>query len=115
MRVHGHDVRGVEIDPRTGCSHYRGPTDIVSIRFACCRTYYACHQCHGAMAGHAAQRWKSRDFTEKAVLCGACGAELSIARYLQCTVGCPECGARFNPGCAAHHHLYFEVEKGHGT
>jgi hypothetical protein len=33
---------------------------------------------------------------------------LTIRQYLNRQAVCPVCRARFNPGCALHHHLYFE-------
>jgi uncharacterized CHY-type Zn-finger protein len=44
-----------------------------------------------------------------AIVCGACGRELSVDEYLGCEFSCPNCTARFNPGCASHYHLYFEA------
>jgi uncharacterized CHY-type Zn-finger protein len=34
---------------------------------------------------------------------------LAIRQYLNCQAACPGCGARFNPRCALHYHLYFEM------
>jgi uncharacterized CHY-type Zn-finger protein len=85
----GIPVRGVEIDSRTGCAHYRSGLDIVAIKFSCCQSYYACFYCHQAEAGHPARIWRRAQFNEKAVLCGACGAELAIHQYLHCQVVCP--------------------------
>ncbi|MGN8026832.1 CHY zinc finger protein [Microbacterium sp. 22242] len=99
-------VRGRVVDEQTRCVHYRTELDIVAIRFACCGEYYPCHLCHEETAGHAAQRWPGDARATKAVLCGACGAELSIAEYVA-TTSCPCCSAAFNPGCALHEHLYF--------
>jgi uncharacterized CHY-type Zn-finger protein len=33
---------------------------------------------------------------------------MSVYDYLACENRCPVCGSAFNPGCKAHHHLYFE-------
>jgi uncharacterized CHY-type Zn-finger protein len=109
ITIAGIPVRGVEIDSRTGCAHYRSGLDIVAIKFSCCQSYYACFYCHQAEAGHPARIWRRAQFNEKAVLCGACGAELAIHQYLDCQVVCPMCGSGFNPRCASHHHLYFET------
>lgn len=101
-------VLGAVIDEQTRCIHYRTELDIVAIRFVCCGEYYPCHLCHEESAGHASAQWPIGERDTKAVLCGACGAELTIAEYL-ITDSCPHCGAPFNPGCALHAHLYFEV------
>lgn len=102
-------VHGAVVDDMTRCVHYRSAVDIVAIRFACCGEYYPCHLCHAEAAGHAARQWGVGERGEKAVLCGACGTELTIAAYLVAT-GCPACGSAFNPECALHAPLYFEVD-----
>ena len=53
--------------------------------------------------------WPIAERHATAVLCGACGARLSIAEYLVARSRCPRCGVAFNPGCANHHHLYFAL------
>jgi hypothetical protein len=60
-------------------------------------------------AGHPARVWPLAQFDEKAVLCGACGTELTILQYLNCQAVCPACRAGFNARCALHYHLYFET------
>jgi uncharacterized CHY-type Zn-finger protein len=112
--IAGIPVRGVEIDSHTGCEHYRSELDIIAIKFNCCRTYYACVHCHEMLAGHAARIWPQAEFDKKAVLCGACGTELTIRQYLDCQAVCPACRACFNPRCALHHHLYFETSGADG-
>ncbi len=111
MRIitHGIPVHGVALDAQTRCAHYHSALDLIAIKFHCCRAYYACHQCHAAEADHPARVWPRREFAERAILCGACGTELTIAHYLQCQAVCPVCQARFNPGCRQHSHLYFET------
>jgi uncharacterized CHY-type Zn-finger protein len=42
-------------------------------------------------------------------LCGSCGHQLTVREYLACDSVCPHCRREFNPGCARHYHLYFEV------
>ncbi|MRG60337.1 hypothetical protein GE115_10730 [Agromyces sp. CFH 90414] len=101
-------VLGPTVDDQTRCVHYRTELDIVAIRFACCGEYYPCHRCHAAEAGHPAAQWPLDRRGERAVLCGACGTELTIDEYLATEV-CTACSAPFNPGCALHAHLYFEV------
>jgi uncharacterized CHY-type Zn-finger protein len=101
-------VRGPVVDEQTRCIHYRTALDIVAIRFACCREYYPCHLCHSETADHPAEQWPTSAHDERAVLCGVCRAELTIAEYL-CTDTCPSCRSAFNPGCALHHELYFQA------
>ncbi|XVH32472.1 CHY zinc finger protein [Haloferacaceae archaeon DSL9] len=101
-------VRGVDLDADARCAHYHGDRDVIAIKFACCETYYACYDCHEAVADHDPERWPSDRFDEPAVYCGRCGAELTVDEYLACEHTCPACGTAFNPGCAGHHHLYFE-------
>jgi uncharacterized CHY-type Zn-finger protein len=103
-------VYGIELDSQTRCAHYRGPLDIVAIRMKCCGRYYGCKDCHDAMAGHALEAWPESEWDRRAVLCGACGVELSIRQYLECAHTCPVCKAQFNPGCRNHSHFYFETE-----
>lgn len=91
--------------------HYRTALDIVAIRFACCREYYPCHLCHAETTDHPAAQWPVAERDERAVLCGACGHELTIADYLRADA-CPVCASGFNPGCRLHTHLYFEVGAG---
>lgn len=107
MVIHGVQVHGVDIDSRTGCAHYRSELDIIAIKFKCCGAYYPCYDCHEAEASHPARVWQRFEFGEKAVLCGACGQELTIDQYLQCGAVCPACQSGFNPGCKYHYHLYF--------
>ncbi len=111
--VSGTRVIGIEVDAYTGCTHYHSPLDIVAIKYLCCDTYYPCYSCHTEVADHPAQRWKTSQFAEKAILCGKCGFELTIIQYLADTKHekneCPACGAAFNPGCSKHHAFYFEL------
>lgn len=109
MRVGGHEVRGVGVDPETRCDHYDSERDVVAIRFPCCEVFYPCFRCHEAVADHPAERWPADEFDAPAVLCGACGTALSVRAYLDCEASCPACGAGFNPGCADHYDRYFEV------
>src|SRR6202046_1542649 len=79
------DVRGVNLDGQTRCAHYHGPTDIIAIKMKCCGEFYACKDCHDALAGHAIEVWPRREWAQqKAILCGGCGAGLSIAEYMKC-------------------------------
>jgi uncharacterized CHY-type Zn-finger protein len=105
----GLEVRGIEVDAQTRCAHYRSAADIVAIKMRCCGVYYACKDCHVALAGHAIAVWPRGEWDARAVLCGACGVEMTIREYLECESRCPGCGAGFNSGCRKHWHFYFEV------
>lgn len=107
--VKGHEVKGVDVDTQTRCRHYHEEIDIIAIKFKCCGTYYPCHLCHQETAHHPAEVWDKESRNVKAVLCSSCGHELTIAEYMNCKSNCPECHASFNPGCALHYNLYFEV------
>jgi uncharacterized CHY-type Zn-finger protein len=104
-------VLGLDLDPKTRCVHYHSPLDIVAIKIKCCGLYYACKDCHIALAGHAIEVWPRSEWQQPAVLCGACKKELTIQAYLESNSHCPACGARFNPACANHHHFYFDAEE----
>lgn len=102
-------VQGVGANDRTQCAHYHSERDIIAIRHKCCGTYYACIECHRELAGHAPAVWPKAERDVAAILCGNCQSQLSIADYLACNNTCPVCQAAFNPGCANHYHLYFEM------
>lgn len=102
-------VIGVEIDPETRCAHYRAAVDIIAIKMKCCGRYYACKDCHEALAGHAIEVWPKSEWTEKAILCGHCYTELTVQEYMASCNRCPVCSAEFNPGCAMHYRFYFEL------
>jgi uncharacterized CHY-type Zn-finger protein len=102
------EVRGVDLDAQTRCAHYHSQRDIIAIKMKCCGVYYACKDCHEALAGHALEVWPYNERDRQAVLCGSCGSELSITQYLECGNRCPACQAEFNPGCRNHYHFYFE-------
>lgn len=106
--VHGIPVRGRHLDSSTRCFHYHSELDIVAIKFRCCQTYYACFFCHEEEARHPPQKWPRAEWTTRAVLCGACGHEMTIHAYLFSAFRCPSCHARFNPRCARHFSWYFE-------
>ncbi|GAA1157678.1 CHY zinc finger protein [Microbacterium oxydans] len=103
-------VLGPVVDDMTRCVHYRGPTDIIAIRFACCGEYYPCHRCHEETVKHAAQQWAAHERDRRAILCGACGHELTIAEYFAATA-CPRCSALFNERCALHREHYFQLDR----
>jgi uncharacterized CHY-type Zn-finger protein len=101
-------VHGIDLDVETRCRHYHSALDIIAIKMKCCSEYYACKDCHIALARHEIRVWPRSEWDEAAVLCGRCGAELTIAEYLGCSNMCPRCGANFNPGCRKHYQFYFE-------
>jgi uncharacterized CHY-type Zn-finger protein len=107
VQVHGHEVRGVDVDSETRCAHYGTDRDVVAIKFGCCETYYPCFRCHEETADHDIEKWPLERRDEPAVLCGACGTELAAQEYMGVDA-CPDCGTDFNPACANHYHLYFE-------
>ena len=102
------EVCGVDLDAQTRCAHWHSPCDVIAIKMKCCGVYYACKDCHDALAGHPAQVWPRAEWDTPAVLCGVCGTEHRIQAYLDCENVCPSCGAAFNPGCRTHYHFYFE-------
>lgn len=106
-----HKVHGVEIDTETRCVHYHSSLDIIAIKMACCGDYYACKDCHEALADHLIQVWPRSYWNVHAILCGACGHELTIQEYMDSGNVCPNCGAEFNPGCRNHYHFYFAAEE----
>lgn len=105
--AHEQLVKGVAVDEETRCEHYHSEIDRIAIKFYCCGIYYPCFQCHQAVGCGNADVWPAEKAEEKAVLCGACGYELTITEYLACASSCPNCASAFNPGCSLHKHLYF--------
>lgn len=101
------DVHGVGVDGETRCAHYATARDVIAIRFACCDRYYPCAACHAAVADHEPEPIPEAAFDAPGVLCGACGSTLTVREYLGSDHACPDCGAAFNPGCAAHYDRYF--------
>ena len=109
--VHGELVRGIAVDAATRCGHWHGPTDIIALRMKCCGDWFPCFDCHAETVDHPSEVWPLAERDAGAVLCGACGSILSIETYLGSGSTCPNCRAAFNPGCALHHHLYFETSE----
>jgi uncharacterized CHY-type Zn-finger protein len=101
-------VSGIAVDSQTRCLHWRSALDVIAIKMKCCGEYYACKDCHEALAGHAIAVWPRAEWGELAVLCGVCRRELTIAEYMGSGYCCPACGVRFNPGCRLHSAFYFE-------
>lgn len=105
------EVRGIKLDRQTRCAHYRGPTDIIAIKMKCCGVYYACKDCHAALTDHQIEVWPESEWSQEAILCGACGTELTIRRYMQSESSCPFCRERFNPRCRDHYSFYFQTSQ----
>ena len=101
-------VHGIDLDGQTRCAHYHGPSDVIAIKMKCCSLYYACKDCHDALADHPIKVWLKTEQKQKAILCGACGAELTIEQYMAGNFHCAACDVQFNPGCKNHYHYYFE-------
>lgn len=102
-------IAGKPIDELTRCEHYHTPLDIIAILFPCCNEYYPCYECHEETANHLATRWPKDKRDTKAILCGNCKQELTIYEYFQSNHHCPNCKADFNPKCANHYTLYFDM------
>lgn len=102
-------VEGQVVDAYTRCVHYHLTLDIIAIKFKCCGTYFPCYECH---TGHDIQRWpKSElDVGVPVILCGECKGELSFAQYSEGGARCCLCNAAFNPKCALHYDIYFDLE-----
>lgn len=103
-------VHGRDVDKQTRCAHWHSSIDIIALKMCCCGEYYACRECHDEDTAHEAAVWPRAEWDQPAVLCGACGCELTVRTYLDCGNRCPACAAAFNPGCRLHYHLYFEME-----
>src|SRR5215831_17510789 len=102
-------VRGISVTERTQCVHYHSEFDVVAVRFKCCDAFYACIHCHEELADHPPLRWRKSERGTKAIFCGRCRSTMSISEYVESNNRCPLCCAAFNPGCANHHHFYFEL------
>src|SRR5436190_6824185 len=98
--IGGYVIYGSPIDIQTRCKHYHSPVDIIAIKFRCCQLYFPCFECHREAADHVAETWPAEQWEHKAVLCGACGHEMSIHEYMKCDNRCPSCQSSFNPNCA---------------
>ncbi|WP_414120800.1 CHY zinc finger protein [Corynebacterium nuruki] len=100
-----------------GCAHWHSPLDVVAIRFHCCGRTYPCLHCHEEAEDHAVTPWPTAtvaDRVQEAALCRSCGSWLTVGEYLDLYAAgeapaCPHCGAPFNPGCALHSGVYFQV------
>ncbi|MBA2378916.1 MAG: hypothetical protein H0V76_05015 [Blastocatellia bacterium] len=108
--VQGERVFGVDVDRETRCAHWHGPTDVIALKFKCCGRWYPCYECHTDVAGHPATQWPVSERSTEAILCGSCGTKLTIDEYFAASSICPKCNHAFNPGCAKHYDLYFEMD-----
>ncbi len=108
--IHGEHVYGVDVDAETRCGHWHGPTDVIALKFKCCGRWYPCYDCHTDVAGHPATQWPVAGRSTEAILCGSCGAKLTIEAYFASGSACPDCSHAFNPGCTKHYDLYFEMD-----
>ncbi|KIW03039.1 uncharacterized protein PV09_05691 [Verruconis gallopava] len=104
-------VHGVDVTPSTQCAHWHSSLDIIAIKHACCRKFYACIGCHDACEDHRSAVWLKTQRDERAVLCGRCRHVLRVDEYLACGSRCVRCNAAFNPGCKNHWSMYFEMER----
>jgi uncharacterized CHY-type Zn-finger protein len=111
LEIYSEKIYGVDLDVETRCSHWHSELDIIAIKFKCCGHWFPCFECHAAVADHEPATWAKDESDTKAILCGGCGYQLSIAEYKASNSACPKCGSGFNPGCAKHYHLYFESEQ----
>lgn len=104
-------VYGQVLDAFTRCSHYHTDLDIVAIRFKCCNKYFPCYQCHDELRNHHTQRWTTSELEkdEPVILCGSCQQQLTFSQYIGGGSRCVYCDARFNPKCALHYDLYFDL------
>ncbi len=107
--IHSNTVYGIDVDPQTRCSHYHSDVDVIAIKFKCCGDWFPCFECHAGCVNHPAQVWNLDEHETHAILCGVCGHQLTITEYLGCASVCPNCDSDFNPKCANHYGLYFEI------
>lgn len=85
-----------------GCRHYDGPLDVVRNRCAACGDYWECHCCHADATDHPFGRMLVDDPTS--TQCGRCEGYMAYGHQR-----CPHCGQGFNPGCARHAYIYYEL------
>ena len=104
-------IHGIGADGQTRCAHYRTAVDVIAIKMKCCGLYYACKDCHDALAHHAIETWPRSEWDTLAVMCGVCGTELSTRQYMNSNDRCPACDAKFNPACRNHYHFYFDTSE----
>lgn len=103
-------IYGKLVDKETRCVHYHGDKDIIALQCAACLKFYPCYQCHNEEETHLFQPWLKTQFDQQAIFCGHCRTQLSIHCYLQADE-CPQCHHPFNPNCAKHYSLYFQIDE----
>ncbi|MEK7723488.1 MAG: CHY zinc finger protein [Acidobacteriota bacterium] len=103
------EVKGINVDSQTRCGHYHSEIDIIAIKFKCCGDWFPCFECHSEIANHPSEVWAFDERETKAILCGNCRHQLTINEYFNCNSSCPKCSHQFNPKCANHYDLYFEI------
>src|SRR5260370_35494239 len=91
------EIIGLDVDYQTRCEHSASALDVLALRFKCCEAYYACVECHDALAGHEVKVWGKLDHDAKILLCGACRTEFTIRTLLRCNDRCPNCNTAVNP------------------
>ena len=84
------EFRGINLDAQTRCAHYSNVFDVIAIKMKCCGVYYACKECHEVLSDHLIEVWPQEEWSRPAVLCSACGYELSIAQYIASGYKCPD-------------------------
>lgn len=112
-RIKRINVAGKCIDKNTRCLHFSSEKDIIAIKFKCCNSFYPCYKCHLECANHSIIRWTRHDLCEKdkkVILCGACQNALTFYQYSKGDFECLFCKGKFNPGCALHYNLYFDLD-----
>jgi uncharacterized CHY-type Zn-finger protein len=107
MQLSRPEVRGVDLDAQTRCAHYRTAARCYRHQDECCGVYYACKECHEALAGHLIKVWPPAEWNQLAVFCGACGYKITINEYMASGNRCLHCRAPFHPGCRKHYRIYF--------
>ena len=77
------------LDAETRCAHYHTEIDRIAIKFYCCDTIIPCYECHEETVVETEPSGQKKNSTKKAILCGACGHELTVEEYLDCKSECP--------------------------
>jgi uncharacterized CHY-type Zn-finger protein len=57
------EVRGIDLDPQTRCTHYRTVLDIIAIKMKCCGVYHAYKECHEALSDHPIEVWPQAEWS----------------------------------------------------
>ncbi|WP_165242768.1 CHY zinc finger protein [Corynebacterium lizhenjunii] len=96
------------IDGQGRCEHWHSEVDVVANRCATCGMWWACSLCHTQASDHA---FGPMPLDAPAAACGVCGLQMDYRAYRQAQQKhcCPGCGHGFNPGCALHTEIYFQL------